>query len=415
MYATLFRVVAPLLWTQKQDAGPQPRVGAAAAFDSVRGRVVLFAGAVPSASPFADTWEWDGEDWTQVADTGPDARTGHALAFDSGRGRVVLFGGIAADATLRGDTWEWDGENWTKIADTGPDARTGHRLAFDSGRSVTVLFGGTASGSVLRGDTWGWDGSNWTQEQDVGPAARHDYGLAFDGARKQVVLYGGQTVAGVVGDTWTWDGTEWTERGHFGPPACVDVNMVFDGSSILLYGGVASLTDAAAQVFAGTWQWDGQHWTQRQDIGPGQRWGHAMAFDTSRGFTVLYGGASVPPADASVGSHLLGDTWEEQGTPVAPPPPAISITAFNANPPSAAGGQSVTLIVTLSQPAPAGGVTVQISSTIQPPFSGSLSIQPGSATGQTQFVVPTGMPPGITVTFTASLNQQDVEVKFTSS
>ena len=199
-------------------------------------------------------------------------------------------------------------------------------LAFDTGHSLTVLFGGSAAGPSLRGDTWVWDGSNWTQEQDVGPAARQGHGLAFENVRSEVLLYGGDTGQAVVGDTWTWDGAEWTERSHFGPPACVNASLVFDGGSALLYGGVASLTDAAAQVFAGSWEWDGQHWTQRQDIGPGPRWGHAMAFDSVRGRTVLYGGAAVPPADTKVGSHLLGDTWEEEGIPGQTTPGSAPVT-----------------------------------------------------------------------------------------
>src|SRR5712692_9046349 len=103
-----------LLWTQKQDVGPQQRVGAAAAYDATRGRVVLYGGTALPTGSFGDTWEWDGTDWTQVADTGPDARSGHHLAFDSGRSRVVLFGGRGGDGALRADTWEWDGENWTQ-------------------------------------------------------------------------------------------------------------------------------------------------------------------------------------------------------------------------------------------------------------------------------------------------------------
>ena len=34
----------------------------------------------------------------------------HAMAFDSARGRVVLFGGSPRTA----DTWEWDGSDWTR-------------------------------------------------------------------------------------------------------------------------------------------------------------------------------------------------------------------------------------------------------------------------------------------------------------
>ena len=370
---------------------------------------------MPSATAFADTWEWDGENWTQIADTGPDGRSAHALAFDSGRNRLVLFGGVAADASFRGDTWEWDGENWTQIADTGPDARSGHGFAFDSGQSLTVLFGGRASGASLRGDTWAWDGSNWTQQQDVGPAAREGHGLAFDSVRSQLLLYGGDTGDTVVGDTWTWDGAQWTEHSHFGPPACVDATLVFDGGSALLYGGVASLTNAAAQVFAGSWAWDGQHWTQRQDIGPGPRWGHAMAFDSVRGRTVLYGGASVPPADANVASQLLGDTWEAQGTPMHSGPDlpsGLRIGSFTTEP--GAGPMSVILHLTLTQVAPSDivvPVTAERSDGVRASPT-MIRVLNNTSRGDSSYEISPAMAPDGLMVFSASLGNQTFDTQF---
>jgi hypothetical protein len=65
-----------LLWTQKQDIGPEPRRGHAMAYDPRRKRVVLFGGQAFTVKPnnilesrmLSDTWEWDGANWTQVAD-----------------------------------------------------------------------------------------------------------------------------------------------------------------------------------------------------------------------------------------------------------------------------------------------------------------------------------------------------------
>jgi hypothetical protein len=44
------------------------------------------------------------------------------MAYDSVRGRSVLFGGgtdLIGTSVLR-DTWERDGANWTQMADSGP-------------------------------------------------------------------------------------------------------------------------------------------------------------------------------------------------------------------------------------------------------------------------------------------------------
>ncbi|MBI5528052.1 MAG: hypothetical protein HY897_17100 [Deltaproteobacteria bacterium] len=108
-----------------------------------------------------DTWEWDGAvgTWTDrtPAGTKPSARNYHALAYDSARGRVVLFGGD--DGSRRQDTWEWDGSAGMWIdrtpAGTKPSARANHALAYDSARWKVVLFGGF-DGSYKQ-DTWEWD------------------------------------------------------------------------------------------------------------------------------------------------------------------------------------------------------------------------------------------------------------------
>jgi hypothetical protein len=99
--------MAKVLWTQKQDMGPRPRVGHAMTYDATRRRVVLFGGDALANLLFGDTWEWDGDSWTQVQDLGPAARAFHAMAFDSARRRTVLFGGRGTNGIL-GDTWEWD-------------------------------------------------------------------------------------------------------------------------------------------------------------------------------------------------------------------------------------------------------------------------------------------------------------------
>src|SRR5262245_38299883 len=99
------------------------------------------------------------------------------MAFDSKRGRVVLFVGQPATPTegisgMLGDTWEWDGSFWTQVSDIGPPPRTLHAMAYDSAREVTVLFGGSVAQTGPAGDTWQWDGQDWTQLLDSGPPPR---------------------------------------------------------------------------------------------------------------------------------------------------------------------------------------------------------------------------------------------------
>jgi hypothetical protein len=77
------------------------------AYDSVRGKVVLFGGADPTGNPLNDTWVWDGSDRTEEPNTGqPAPRFNHAMTYDSSHGELVLFGG-ENNAGYFGDTFVW--------------------------------------------------------------------------------------------------------------------------------------------------------------------------------------------------------------------------------------------------------------------------------------------------------------------
>ncbi|HLM35581.1 MAG TPA: kelch repeat-containing protein [Gaiellaceae bacterium] len=377
--------MARVLWSQRQDLGPAPRAHHALAYDSARKRVVLFGGDLLGSTFAADTWAWDGEYWTQVADTGPSPRSGHRLAFDSQSSTVVLFGGSSPDGALLGDTWSWDGDGWTQIADTGPTARTAHAIAYDTARSRLVLFGGEVAASALQHDTWEWDAEAWTQVEDAGPGSRRHHALAFDASRGRTVLFGGDLGTESAADTWEWDGTTWVQVADMGPAACAAAAATFDGGAVLLFGGVASLgpTALAPAVSGLTWEWDGEHWTLRQDMGPRARWGHALAFDASRGKVVLFGG--LTGATAASG-ELLGDTWEAS----APAPAAVEIASFRLEPDAVPSGGNVLLVVDLAQPAPAGGVVVAITSPPSPDPLTAITIAAGAASGSIGFLVPGG-------------------------
>src|SRR5262249_25333994 len=249
---------------------------------------------------------WDGSRWFQrMPATAPLPRASHAMAFDSQRGRTLLFGGSAGNLSRFGDTWQWDGSFWTPLAPaTSPAARSAHALAYDSVRDRVVLFGGLSSlfGPVL-GDTWEWDGTNWAQRMPVqSPAARQWTALAFDRARGRTVLFGGWPV---FADTWEWDGTNWSPvAGAHAPPARYRHSLAYDSARgrTVLFGGQATAPPTSLQD---TWEWDGTDWTQRATAAsPAPRYGHVLAFDSARGRTVLFG-------------HFpFADTWEYG--PVAP-------------------------------------------------------------------------------------------------
>ncbi|MFH1107718.1 MAG: kelch repeat-containing protein [Planctomycetota bacterium] len=248
----------------------------------------------------------------------PGTHQEHAMAYDSARGVTVLFGGYDYDPDFGGtylaETWEWDGVTWTQKSTTGPTPRAGHAMAYDSQRGVTVLFGGGyydygTQLSQFFGDTWEWDGTNWTPRSTTGPAARADHAMAFDSARGVTVLFaGGYETSGYefFGDTWEWDGANWTLRSETGPGPRGAHALAFDsGRSVTVLFGGGSGPYYNGPTFGDTWEWDGSIWTCRSNFGPSPRIGHAMAYDTLRGVSVLFGGWGYD----QYGGTLDGRTW----------------------------------------------------------------------------------------------------------
>jgi hypothetical protein len=199
-----------LTWIQPATTGPAARYEHAMAYDSQRGRIVLFGGGDGTGTlngEHGDTWEWDGASWVQVAITGPLARQGHAMAYDSQRGRTVVFGGSTYNPYYveLGDTWEWDGAAWAQVSATGPAARHLPGMMYDSWHGRTALFGGYGSMVTPLGDLWEWDGGTWTQVTIPAPPARWCGAMAFDSQRGRTMMFAGTGGSGSLGDTWEWD------------------------------------------------------------------------------------------------------------------------------------------------------------------------------------------------------------------
>jgi hypothetical protein len=193
-----------LAWRRHDALGPGPRHHHAMAFDTKRGRLVVYGGIDATGDWPTDVWEWDRSRWQRVESaTGPGPRAHHALAFDSRRARVVLRGGTTPGKVQPPDTWEWDGRNWHRSADDGPLPGGGYRMAYDAAREVTVLCGG---------DTCLWDGRAWTRlATTTSPASRLVHAMAYDPNRRVVVLYGGSVERVNAADTWEWNGTTWAQ------------------------------------------------------------------------------------------------------------------------------------------------------------------------------------------------------------
>ena len=302
-----------LNWQQMATpASPPARCDHALAFDLARGRAVLFGGL--GATTFLDdTWEYDGVNWVQRSpSTRPPGRSVLGLAYDLLRNRTVLFGGSGAGTTF-GDTWEYDGTNWTQaVPATAPSPRWGHALAYDPGRQRVVCNGGYPQGSARFADTWEYDGVTWTQTPTpASPPPLQAPALAFDGARQQVVLFGGYTRPGFAADTWEYDG-RWTRRATAHAPSARGGHVLtYDPGRgrVVLFGGTTSMVASGSLTLSDTWEYDGVDWTRVATANsPPARMQSALVHDSVRARTVLVGGNT-----GGGPLTLLNDTWEYDG------------------------------------------------------------------------------------------------------
>jgi hypothetical protein len=200
-------------WTRLCDACPPgDRVAAALEYDSHNGRLLLFGGAASypfdSATFRNDVWEWNGSVWSELVTSGtrPSARAAASTAFDSTRGRLVVFGGETV-AGKSDELFELDGDAWVEpvVATPSPTARSVAGAAFDLHRGTTVVFGGD-SGSY-RDDAWEWDGSAWVEIcTTCTGTARAFVPLAYYPPRRQLLIIGGWNGDEIAG-TWARDDT----------------------------------------------------------------------------------------------------------------------------------------------------------------------------------------------------------------
>jgi len=139
-------------WANKTPStGVSARYWHSMTYDDRRKVVVLFGGAGVTD---LDTWEWNGTAWTRLSLT-PGARFGHVMAFDTARGRSIVFGGRDSALTQYSNTVERIGTTWTTTTTSGPPFLERASMAFHAATGDTILFGGyqQAVGQYF-GGTW---------------------------------------------------------------------------------------------------------------------------------------------------------------------------------------------------------------------------------------------------------------------
>src|SRR5438094_5440772 len=116
--------------------------------------------------------------------------------------------------------------------------------------------------------------------------------MAYDAAHGVTVLHGG---SGRLRDTWEWDGTDWSQRSPAtNPYPRMAFAMAYDTARArtVVFGGDFLLpNDFSLGWDNETWEWDGTNWLRDWTAAaPSPRMDLAMAYDAARGRMVLFGG-----------------------------------------------------------------------------------------------------------------------------
>ena len=270
----------------------------------------------PWHTKFLELWQWNNNGWELVSDDGPEVRNGFGWAFDSKRGKLVIYGGTVAQEPGNRkwfmDTWEWDGKNWQKIdTQENPGARFATGMTYDPVRKACVLFGGANDKFVLSNDTWTFDGSQWKRIFSNGPTSRWPAAMFYFPPTKKVYVYGGhskisETQRGLMSDTWELREDGWLEIESSSIPGKQEgVEVVFNKytNEILMVCGGSDTPNREPKFIGTTWAFNGRNWRVTDFTGMPPRGGQAMSYNPKTKSILLHGGFNIG------GGTGLNDTW----------------------------------------------------------------------------------------------------------
>lgn len=341
----------PGTWT-RLAAGPPPRQNAMAVWDSAD-RLMLLAGGVGYSGLLGDLWAFrpanhgSGGDWTRLAATTPlGARAGAAAAWDSAKGRLLIFGGqvptpppasipVGTPATISPtrtvtptmtpspsstatstathtatpvptntpvptDTATNTPTNTPTATDTATSTPTGTATATDTATAsatstVTVTVGVSVA---LRAQRIG------PNTQPSGAAERHAASTIYPAYHGALLLANG---AAYTNDLWSYtpgrhglSAGSWKSLGGGGPSPRSSTAVYDDKQhALLLFGGqsASSLGDLWTLPLVGH---NSGRWSMLDGGSPQARTGQASAWDARDGVLFVFGGFS---------GTWLGDLW----------------------------------------------------------------------------------------------------------
>jgi hypothetical protein len=243
--------------------------------------------------------------------------------------------GDGCDPGCNREEAEWEIVPWDPYNQSGYI----ERIVFADAWNAVV--GYSALGSSGRSSTMIFRDGQWTEiEYAGGKFTSGGTVMAWDAHRERVVLYGGYRdfddafYTQPTDETWEFDGENWTLRDDLGvrPPARMEAAMVYDSArkQMVLFGGRLDY-DYGPILGNDTWAYDGTAWWPvPSDTAPSARQHHAMAYDARRDRVVLFGGDTETSGRLDETWEFAGDSWLSPAPPRNPPGRSGAYMTFHA-------------------------------------------------------------------------------------
>lgn len=195
--------------------------------------------------------------------------------------------------------------DWVNLSanETHPPPATAFGVSvWDPALGGILLFGGFSPGGPPTNTTWLFQNGSWSElHPPRSPPAMEGASMVYDPAGGYALLFGGTAPASPYysNATWIFQNSNWTKlTTAVSPPARLGASMAYDSSSgeVVLFGGAAS-----SNPLSDTWTFAGGNWRNATVTGPSGRIHAAMVDDPADGGVLLIGGLTS--------SGSVGATW----------------------------------------------------------------------------------------------------------